>query len=65
MLFLFIFMFFLKNLHINFNTAFFKNGVLNNDRRKIIMRYYRSKFWIDLFIIIPFVVSLRIKNDLL
>ncbi|EAR96305.2 cyclic nucleotide-binding domain protein (macronuclear) [Tetrahymena thermophila SB210] len=40
---------------MNFNTSFFKQGVINNNRIDIIKRYGKSKFWFDIIIVLPYI----------
>ncbi|KAL4504356.1 hypothetical protein ABPG72_009802 [Tetrahymena utriculariae] len=46
---------FVIDVFMNFNTSFFKQGVINNNRIDIIKRYGKSKFWFDIIIVLPYV----------
>jgi potassium voltage-gated channel Eag-related subfamily H protein 5 len=41
---------------INFNTAFYKEGKINSNRKSIIINYIRGDFLIDFIVIIPFFI---------
>ncbi|KAL4456280.1 hypothetical protein ABPG74_014241 [Tetrahymena malaccensis] len=46
---------FVIDVFMNFNTSFFKQGVINNNRIDIIKRYGKSKFWFDIIIVLPYI----------
>ena len=52
---------FLIDILLQFNTAYYKKGILITQRSKIIQHYLRGNFTWDLIIIIPFFISLYFK----
>ncbi len=66
---------FIFDILMNFNTAFFKNGVIIDQRKRIFKRYYQGiivtinklkikligKLFLDLLIVIPFIFSLNLN----
>ena len=45
--------FYVTDLIVNFNTAYFKNGFLVTSRKDIIKNYLKFWFWIDLIATMP------------
>jgi voltage-gated potassium channel Kch len=56
---LLIFIYFLLDIFICFNLAFFKNGDLIEDRKEIIKNYLKLWFWIDIISTFPYEVCHR------
>ncbi|EAR98657.2 cyclic nucleotide-binding domain protein (macronuclear) [Tetrahymena thermophila SB210] len=44
---------------IRANTAFYQKGQLITQKSKILMNYYKESFFLDLFIIIPYLISIK------
>ncbi|KAL4468935.1 hypothetical protein ABPG72_009755 [Tetrahymena utriculariae] len=44
---------------IRANTAFYQKGQLITQKSKILMNYYKESFFLDLFIIIPYLISVK------
>jgi hypothetical protein len=53
------------DVFLNFNTAFVVHGTIVKDRKEIFKNYLSGTFWYDFFIIIPFIISLRVRIDFL
>jgi hypothetical protein len=47
---------FLLDIIISFNTAFYKEGKINSNRKSIIINYIKDDFLIDFIVIIPFFI---------
>ncbi len=47
---------FLMEIIINFNTAYYKEGKINSNRKSIILNYIKNDFFIDFIVIIPFFI---------
>eukprot|EP01017_Pseudomicrothorax_dubius_P024032 TRINITY_DN25575_c0_g2_i1.p1 TRINITY_DN25575_c0_g2~~TRINITY_DN25575_c0_g2_i1.p1 ORF type:complete len:141 (-),score=25.77 TRINITY_DN25575_c0_g2_i1:6-428(-) len=46
--------FFIFEIVVNFNTAYFQQGNLIKDRRRIALKYLRLWFWVDAIASVPF-----------
>jgi hyperpolarization activated cyclic nucleotide-gated potassium channel 2 len=44
---------------INFNTGYYKNGVLIMNRKLIVINYMKSWFWMDLIATFPYVYVIQ------
>ncbi|KAL4461448.1 hypothetical protein ABPG74_016072 [Tetrahymena malaccensis] len=44
---------------IRANTAFYQKGQLITQKSKILMNYYKQSFFLDLFIIIPYLITMK------
>lgn len=49
---------------INFNTGYYKKGHLVLRRRKIVRRYLRTWFFLDLLATFPYSWFIRVSNDI-
>lgn len=45
---------FFTDLFLNFNTAFYQQGVMIKGRKQIALNYFKKWFWLDLIATIPF-----------
>ncbi|CAD8096103.1 unnamed protein product [Paramecium sonneborni] len=48
---------FLLEIIIKFNTCIYRKGVLIKNRKRLIKRYLKKEFFIDLILIIPFIIG--------
>ena len=52
---------FLLDICINFNTAYYYRGAIIRARSLIFKTYLNNKFFWDLIVVIPFIISLKLK----
>ena len=48
-----VYVLFLLDIFMNFNTGYFTKGTLILERKEIITQYFKFRFWVDLLTIIP------------
>lgn len=48
---------FIMDILFNFNTAYYKNGMIHNEKLDIINNYLKGNFILDLTIVIPYIFS--------
>lgn len=49
--------FLLAEILINFNTAFYRNGIIHIKRRQIVRNYLKGEFFWDLMVSFPFIIQ--------
>lgn len=52
---------FLFDIFMHFNTAYYSKGVVISQRLKILKHYLRTNFFWDMIVVVPFIISLRLK----
>jgi len=58
-------LFLIFDLILNFNTAYFKNGLIEKNRKKILKNYWKNKLKIDLITIFPMILdAMREMNEM-
>jgi hypothetical protein len=50
---------FLMDIILNFNTAYYKEGIVETNKKKIIAHYVRESLLVDVLVIVPFVISIN------
>lgn len=50
---------FLLDIAFNFNTAYYKEGILETNKKKIYAHYVTESLLVDVLVIVPFVISMN------